>query len=85
MLWVEERRVGAATGDLGLGLGRPGTLSLILGTELAAPGLYRFRLWLACARSNAPNPPVTAEVALKAPSDPAPRGLAPDDLLHRGG
>ncbi|MBY0333128.1 MAG: hypothetical protein K2X49_20905, partial [Acetobacteraceae bacterium] len=85
VLWVEERRAGAASGELGIGLGRPGTLSLTLGADLAAPGLYRFRLWLACARGGFPTPPATAEVALKAPSDPAPHGLGPDDLLHREG
>ncbi|MBY0395080.1 MAG: hypothetical protein K2X91_01255, partial [Thermoleophilia bacterium] len=85
VLWVEERRAGAATGELGVGLGRPGTLALTLGAELAAPGLYRFRLWLACARAPYATPPATAEVSLKAPSDAAPRGLTPGDLLHREG
>ena len=60
-------------------------LSLTLGSDLAAPGLYRFRLWLSCARSPGAAPPITADVSVKSPADASPRGLAGDDVLHRRG
>jgi len=86
-LWLEDRQVGQRAGDLNLspGSGATGPLSLVLGAELQ-PGLYRMRLWIACARTNAPQPvPVTADLLLKAPSELNLRGVTVEDVVHREG
>lgn len=82
-LWLEDRQVGQHSGELSLSPGSPNTgpLSLVLGAELQ-PGLYRMRLWVACARPNTPVP-ITADVLLKAPSELNLHGVTAEDVVHR--
>ena len=81
-VWLENRSIGAQTGELVLPAPIEKTLDLNLGADLQ-PGLYRLRLWAVCTPVR--DLKLTAEILIKGPSDMNLRSLAADELLHQGG
>lgn len=86
--WLEGQSVGTQTqaADPWSNRERAAPLSLVLGAELR-PGLYKLRLWTACAAPNNRGnlQRLQAEILVKAPSDLNLRPLTGEDLLHRPG
>lgn len=83
-VWLEDRVVGAPQGSLPPpnGTGGEQRLSLVAGADLQ-PGVYKFRLWSACAPTLPRAARLTGDLLVKAPSDLNLRGYKADDLLHR--
>ena len=80
--WLENRSIGAQTGELVLPAPIEKTLDLNLGADLQ-PGLYRLRLWAVCTPVR--DSKLTAEILIKSPSDMNLRPIAVEELLHQGG
>ncbi|HKN30066.1 MAG TPA: hypothetical protein VJY34_20190, partial [Roseiarcus sp.] len=80
--WLEDRAIGAETGQIPVPAREEKTIDLILGADLQ-PGLYRLRLWTACTPTR--DLKLNAEVLLKNPADMNLRPVTAVDLLHQGG
>ena len=80
--WLEDRAIGAETGQIPAPAREEKTIDLILGADLQ-PGLYRLRLWTACTPTR--DLKLNAEVLLKNPADMNLRPVTAVDLLHQGG
>lgn len=83
-VWLEDRVAGAPQGSLPPPNGATGEqrLSLVAGADLQ-PGLYKFRLWSACAPTLPRAARITVDLLVKAPSDLNLRGYKADELLHQ--
>ncbi len=80
--WLEDRAIGAETGQIPVPAREEKTIDLILGADLQ-PGLYRLRLWTACTPTR--DLKLNAEVLIKNPADMNLRPVTAVDLLHQGG
>ncbi len=80
--WLEDRAIGADTGQIPTPAREVKTIDLILGADLQ-PGLYRLKLWTACTPTR--DLKLNAEVLLKNPADMNLRPVTAVDLLHQGG
>ena len=80
--WLEDRAIGAETGEIPAPAREVKTIDLILGADLQ-PGLYRLKLWTACTPTR--DLKLNAEVLLKNPADMNLRPVTAVDLLHQGG
>jgi len=80
--WLEDRAIGAETGQIPVPAREEKTIDLILGADLQ-PGLYRLKLWTACTPTR--DLKLNAEVLIKNPADMNLRPVTAVDLLHQGG
>ena len=80
--WLEDRAIGAETGQIPAPAREEKTIDLILGADLQ-PGLYRLKLWTACTPTR--DLKLNAEVLIKNPADMNLRPVTAVDLLHQGG
>jgi len=80
--WLEDRAIGAETGQIPAPARDEKTIDLILGADLQ-PGLYRLKLWTACTPTR--DLKLNAEVLIKSPADMNLRPVTAVDLLHQGG
>ena len=80
--WLEDRAIGAETGEIQAPAREVKTIDLILGADLQ-PGLYRLKLWTACTPTR--DLRLIAEVLIKSPADMNLRPVTAVDLLHQGG
>ena len=80
--WLEDRAIGAETGQIPAPAREVKTIDLILGADLQ-PGLYRLKLWTACTPTR--DLKLNAEVLIKNPADMNLRPVTAVDLLHQGG
>ncbi len=80
--WLEDRAIGAETGQIPVPARDEKTIDLILGADLQ-PGLYRLKLWTACTPTR--DLKLNAEVLIKSSADMNLRPLTAVDLLHQGG
>ena len=80
--WLEDRAIGAETGQIPTPAREEKTIDLILGADLQ-PGLYRLRLWTACTPTR--DLKLNAAVLIKNPADMNLRPVTAVDLLHQGG
>ena len=80
--WLEDRAIGADTGQIPTPAREEKTIDLILGADLQ-PGLYRLKLWTACTPTR--DLRLNAEVLIKSPADMNLRPVTAVDLLHQGG
>ncbi len=80
--WLEDRAIGAETGQIPAPAREEKTIDLILGADLQ-PGLYRLKLWTACTPTR--DLKLNAEVLIKSPTDMNLRPVTAVDLLHQGG
>ena len=80
--WLEDRAIGAETGQIPTPAREVKTIDLILGADLQ-PGLYRLKLWTACTPTR--DLKLNAEVLIKSSADMNLRPVTAVDLLHRGG
>lgn len=84
-IWLEDRLVGPERAALAPDKNRDARASMLIGAEVE-PGLYKFRLWTACAAAQSPNAArVTLDLLIKPPGDLNLRGVKSDELLHRPG
>jgi len=84
-IWLEDRLVGPERATLAPDKNRDAKASMLIGAEVE-PGLYKFRLWTACAAAQNPNSArVTLDLLIKSPGDLNLRGVKGDELLHRPG
>jgi hypothetical protein len=84
-IWLEDRLVGPERATLAPDKNRDAKASMLIGAEVE-PGLYKFRLWTACAAAQNPNAArVTLDLLIKSPGDLNLRGVRADELLHRPG
>jgi hypothetical protein len=80
--WLEDRAIGAETGQIPTPAREEKTIDLILGADLQ-PGLYRLKLWTACTPTR--DLRLNAEVLIKSSADMNLRPVTAVDLLHQGG
>ncbi len=80
--WLEDRAIGAETGQIPAPAREEKTIDLILGADLQ-PGLYRLKLWTACTPTR--DLRLNAEVLIKSSADMNLRPVTAVDLLHQGG
>jgi hypothetical protein len=80
--WLEDRAIGAETGQIPAPAREVKTIDLILGADLQ-PGLYRLKLWTACTPTR--DLRLNAELLIKNPADMNLRPVTAVDLLHQGG
>jgi len=80
--WLEDRAIGAETGQIPAPAREVTTIDLILGADLQ-PGLYRLKLWTACTPTR--DLKLNAEVLIKSSADMNLRPVTAVDLLHQGG
>ena len=80
--WLEDRAIGAETGQIPAPAREEKTIDLILGADLQ-PGLYRLKLWTACTPTR--DLKLNAEVLIKGSADMNLRPVTAVDLLHQGG
>jgi hypothetical protein len=80
--WLEDRAIGAETGQIPAPAREEKTIDLILGADLQ-PGLYRLKLWTACTPTR--DLRLNAEVLIKSSADMNLRRVTAVDLLHQGG
>ena len=80
--WLEDRAIGAETGQIPTPAREMKTIDLILGADLQ-PGLYRLKLWTACTPTR--DLRLNAEILIKSSADMNLRPVTAVDLLHQGG
>ncbi len=80
--WLDDRAIGADTGQIPTPAREEKTIDLILGADLQ-PGLYRLKLWTACTPTR--DLRLNAEVLIKSSADMNLRPVTAVDLLHQGG
>ena len=81
-VWLEDRVIGTQQSTLPPSASGEAKTSLVVGADLQ-PGLYKLRLWTACAPTLPRQAHITADLLVKPPDDLNLRGFKPDELLHQ--
>ena len=77
--WIEDRLIGNVPVDL-TEKGQQASGTPLFGADLT-PGIYKLRLWVACAAERRAR--TTATILLKTPADMNLRGIRADEFVHK--